>query len=68
MYIAFTTTNNKLLSFLYLLIWIFLGNYVLMNLFLAILLDGNYYFYEGFSEEKNDEAIEYYDDLTFFIF
>ena len=33
-------TNNTVLTILYYVMWIFAGNYVLLNLFLAILLDG----------------------------
>ena len=40
MYISLETSNPKFLTILYYLIWIFAGNYVLLNLFLAILLDG----------------------------
>ena len=40
MYIIFTTDVNKVLGLFYFLLWIFIGNYVLLNLFLAILLDG----------------------------
>ena len=34
------TTVNKILTLAYLISWIFIGNYVLLNLFLATLLDG----------------------------
>lgn len=37
---ALSTSINKYLSLAYLISWIFLGNYVLSNIFLAILLDG----------------------------
>lgn len=31
---------NKAFTILFLISWIFVGNYVLLNLFLAVLLDG----------------------------
>ena len=37
---------NKLITYLYFISWICIGNYVLLNLFLAILLD-------GFTNEKS---------------
>jgi hypothetical protein len=46
---AMRTNVNKFLTITYLISWIFIGNYVLLNLFLAILL-------EGF--ENKDIAIE----------
>jgi Ion transport protein len=38
--LTFRSGQNKFLSSLYLLTWIFIGNYVFLNLFLAILMDG----------------------------
>jgi hypothetical protein len=38
--LTFRTTANKFLTSLYLITWIFIGNYVFLNLFLAILMDG----------------------------
>ena len=37
---ALNNTNNVYISMLYLYAWIFIGNYVLLNLFLVVLLDG----------------------------
>lgn len=59
MYISFATHANKYMAFFYILLWIFLGNYVLLNLFLAILLDG---FSLG-NENYQDQLI---DDFTYF--
>jgi len=38
--ITLQSSVNKVITLIYLITWIFLGNYVLLNLFLAILLDG----------------------------
>lgn len=40
------STINVVLTILYMITWIFMGNYVLLNLFLAILLG-------GFDEDDN---------------
>ena len=40
MFEALTTNNDKIVTMIYLYLWIFAGNYVLLNLFLAVLLDG----------------------------
>ena len=40
MFNCFRSQANKFISVLYLFSWIFVGNYILLNLFLAILLDG----------------------------
>jgi len=37
---AIQSNQNKLITVFYLVSWIFLGNYSLLNLFLAVLLDG----------------------------
>jgi hypothetical protein len=53
MFNCFRSSQNKIISAIYLISWIFIGNYVLLNLFLAILLD-------GFSEEVelgNDDEV-----------
>lgn len=42
---------NKLITVCYLVSWIFIGNYVFLNLFLAILLD-------GFTEEGIDDVLK----------
>ena len=41
---------SKMISALFLISWIFIGNFILLNLFLAILLDGF---------ETNDEEDEF---------
>jgi hypothetical protein len=41
LYTTFSMNSNDYLSVIYLVICLFIGNYVLLNLFLAILLDGN---------------------------
>jgi GTPase SAR1 family protein len=48
---AVQTQLNKIISCFYFIIWIFLGNFVMLNLFLAILL-------EAFLEEDNDLSYE----------
>jgi len=40
--------NPKILVSIYLIAWIFIGNFILLNLFLAILLD-------SFIEEEEEE-------------
>ena len=40
LYFAMRSTANKLVAIGFLIIWIWLGNYIFLNLFLAILLDG----------------------------
>ena len=47
------------LSTIYLFSWIFIGNYVLLNLFLAILMD-------GFDNQKTKEEIDEYEEIKFF--
>jgi len=49
LYVALRTDTNTAIVWGYLISWIFLGNYVLLNLFLAILIDG------FTSKEKKDE-------------
>ena len=44
------TDVNYALTLIYLISWIFMGNYVLLNLFLAILLN-------GFGGEENNEML-----------
>ena len=46
---------SKVITVIYLVSWIFIGNYVFLNLFLAILLDG--FTIEGENEEK-EKALE----------
>ncbi len=40
LYIAFKSGINYYITLLYLISWIWLGNFLLLNLFLAILIDG----------------------------
>ena len=40
LFVSLRSEANALVTSLYLISWIFLGNYVLLNLFLAILIDG----------------------------
>lgn len=40
LYVCLRSDANKLVTALYLISWVFIGNYVFLNLFLAILLDG----------------------------
>lgn len=56
MYVAFVTKQSPIISMIYLILWIFIGNYVLLNLFLAILLD-------GFGQSSEDLENHIPDDL-----
>jgi len=48
MYNVFLIPDNyQILYILYIIAWIFIGNYTLLNLFLAILLDGNLNLMQG---------------------
>lgn len=47
--------NNKFLVSIFLVVWIFIGNFILLNLFLAILLDS---FLEEDEEEENHESLK----------
>ena len=40
LYFAMRSSANKIVGIGFLIIWIWLGNYIFLNLFLAILLDG----------------------------
>jgi hypothetical protein len=40
MFEGLDSSVNKIITIIYLYLWIFAGNYVLLNLFLAVLLDG----------------------------
>ena len=53
-----TSTFNQYASVLFLYIEIFVLNYILLNLFLAILLN-------GFTLNKEMEEEDKYDDITF---
>lgn len=56
MYYTMTTkTIGMMVPCFYLLSWIFIGNYILLNLFLAILLDG--FASEDNEEEEDDEEV-----------
>jgi hypothetical protein len=39
----------------YLIIWLFIGNYIMLNLFLSILLDA---FFEDAAEEEDEELLK----------
>ncbi len=54
---ALNASTNKILTIVYLYLWIFAGNFVLLNLFLAVLLD-------GFSSNNEMEDEEVKDELT----
>ena len=56
LYQALNSSNSMVLTILYFFLWIFLGNYVLLNLFLAVLLD-------GFSIDADDIEDMYHDEL-----
>ena len=55
LYLAMRSNAGAVLSNLYLISWFFIGNFVFLNLFLAILLDG---FTREHSSEENDEEDE----------
>ena len=57
--IALVSDSGAVLSCLYLISWIFLGNYVLLNLFLSILLSG----FSKIKEIEEDENIVEIDDF-----
>ncbi|MFO0131249.1 MAG: ion transporter [bacterium] len=40
MYTAFNSDVNLFLGYIVLILWIFIGNYILLNLVLGILLEG----------------------------
>lgn len=48
MYDMLRSSANKIISAIYMLSWIFIGNFILLNLLLAVLLD-------SFSEEQEEE-------------
>jgi hypothetical protein len=52
LYDAMQTDVNKALSGIYFVSWIFIGNFMLLNLFLAILLD-------SFVEEDEEANLEF---------
>lgn len=50
MYSLFLSNANNVVVFLFLVIWIAIGNYIFLNLFLAVLLDN---FEEEYRRDKN---------------
>ena len=56
LYSALNSMNNKVVTMIYFILWIFLGNYVLLNLFLAVLLD-------GFSVNADEQELKTPDEL-----
>jgi hypothetical protein len=52
---SLNSTANHVVSIIYLYLWIFAGNFVLLNLFLAVLLDGFSSNCEIDDEEAKDE-------------
>jgi hypothetical protein len=40
MNLALLTNTNNVITMVYFIVWIFTGNYILLNLVLAVLLDG----------------------------
>lgn len=53
---AFRTSVNKFVTTIYMVSWIFIGNWVFLNLFLAILLDG--FTSKDVEKDLNDETTE----------
>lgn len=51
MYYAYRSDVNVVITTVYLISWIFIGNFSLLNLFLAILLD-------GFSNESAEKDLD----------
>jgi len=39
LYITMSTGINKILTVVFLILWIFIGNYIFLNLIMAIILD-----------------------------
>lgn len=54
-YDAIRSSQVKFISAMYYIAWIFIGNFILLNLFLAILLDS--FLQEDEEEQSSDEAI-----------
>jgi len=54
-YDAIRSSQIKFISAMYYIAWIFIGNFILLNLFLAILLDS--FLQEDEEEQSSDEAI-----------
>jgi len=51
LYDTMRSSTGPVVSAIYLVSWIFIGNFILLNLFLAILLD-------SFLEEEKEEELE----------
>ena len=49
--VTFRSNVNKFLSAIYLISWIFIGNFVYLNLFLAILID-------AFTKSLEDDSLK----------
>ena len=58
MYTFMRSNVNNIITIIYLLSWIFIGNYMLLNLFLAILLDSFSDEDEALSSKKSPEEIK----------
>lgn len=56
MYDALRSNVNQFITVVYIVSWIFIGNFILLNLFLAILLDS--FLEENEEEEKEIELWE----------
>jgi hypothetical protein len=54
MMVCFRTDTNKFLTAILLISWIFIGNFVFLNLFLAILIDG---FCNALEDNKDEEEL-----------
>ncbi|KAL4505974.1 hypothetical protein ABPG72_013735 [Tetrahymena utriculariae] len=55
LYKTFNSSVNKFLTSIYFIIWIFIGNWIFLNLFLAILLD-------GFTDQSQEDSFEQEDE------
>ncbi|KAL4480370.1 hypothetical protein ABPG74_020886 [Tetrahymena malaccensis] len=55
LYKTLNSSVNKFLTSFYLIIWIFIGNWIFLNLFLAILLD-------GFTDQSQEDSLELEDE------
>jgi Ion transport protein len=54
MHAALRSSQSMILSLTYLIVWIFIGNYIFLNLFLSILLDG----FENKEQEDDVKELE----------
>ncbi|EAR95184.2 cation channel family protein (macronuclear) [Tetrahymena thermophila SB210] len=55
LYKTFNSSVNKFLTSIYLIVWIFIGNWIFLNLFLAILLD-------GFTDQSQEDSLALEDE------